>query len=59
VVSSVGRLVGAAMVGAVAASYGGGATGYQAAFAGLIVLAVLILLTAMTLKSKADELIDS
>jgi EmrB/QacA subfamily drug resistance transporter len=59
VVSSVGRLVGAAMMGAVAASYGGGATGYQAAFAGLIILAVLVLSTAMTLKSKANEQIDS
>ncbi len=59
VVSSVGRLLGAAMVGAVAASYGGGAAGYQAAFAGLIMLAVLILLTATTLKSKTDEQIDT
>ena len=55
VVSSVGRLFGAAMVGAVAASYGGGAAGYQAAFVGLIALAVFILFTAMTLKSKAAE----
>jgi len=59
VVSSVGRLLGAATVGAVAASYGGGAAGYQAAFAGLIMLAVLILLTAITLKSKTDEQIDT
>jgi MFS family permease len=55
VMSSVGRLLGAALVGAVAASYGGGAPGYQAAFAGLIMLAVLILLTAMSLKSKTAE----
>jgi len=59
VVSSVGRLVGAALVGAVAASYGAGAAGYQAAFAGLIVLAVVILLTSITLKSKADEQMDT
>jgi MFS family permease len=59
VVSSVGRLVGAAMVGAVAASYGGGAAGYQAAFAGLILLAVVIFLTSTTLKSKADEQMDT
>ena len=58
VVSSVGRLVGAALVGAVAASKGGGEAGYQAAFAGLIGLAVLILLTAMSLKSKTAEQID-
>jgi MFS family permease len=55
VVSSVGRLLGAAMVGAVAASYGGGAAGYQAAFVGMAVLAVIILITAMTLKSRAAE----
>jgi MFS family permease len=59
VVSSVGRLLGAALVGAVAASYGGGAAGYQAAFAGLIMLAVIILLTAMTLKSKMAEQSDA
>jgi MFS family permease len=58
VVSSVGRLLGAALVGAVAASYGGGVAGYQSAFAVLIVLAVLILLTAMTLKSKTAEQLD-
>jgi MFS family permease len=55
VVSSVGRLLGAALVGTVAASYGGGVAGYQAAFVGLIGLAVLILLSAMTLKSKTAE----
>ena len=59
VVSSVGRLLGAAMVGAVAAVYGGGAAGYQAAFAGLIILAVLVLFTALTLKSKTDEQMDT
>ena len=59
VVSSVGRLLGAAMVGAVAASYGGGVAGYQAAFVGMIGLAVLTLLTAVTLKSKTDEQTDT
>jgi len=59
VVSSVGRLLGAALMGAVAASYGGGAAGYQAAFAGLIMLAVLVLLTAMSLKSKTAEQFDA
>jgi MFS family permease len=58
VTSSIGRLLGAALVGAVAASIGGGAAGYQAAFAGLIVLSLLILFTAMTLKSKSAEKID-
>lgn len=59
VVSSVGRLVGAAVVGAVAASLGGGVAGYQAAFSSLIGLAAVILLTAMTLKSKAAEKFDA
>lgn len=59
VVSSVGRLLGAALVGAVAASKGGGAIGYQAAFAWLVVLAVVVTLTAMTLKSKTAEMIDT
>ena len=55
VVSSIGRLLGAALVGAVAASYDGGEAGYQAAFAVLVMLGVLILLTALSLKSKTDE----
>jgi MFS family permease len=57
--SSVGRLLGASVVGAVAASQGGGVTGYQAAFTGLAILAVFIMLTAMTLKSKALEQSDA
>jgi MFS family permease len=59
VVSAVGRLAGAALVGAVAASKGGGAAGYQAAFAVMIVLAVLILFAAMSLKSKTAERLDT
>ena len=59
VVSSVGRLGGAALVGAVAASKGGGAVGYQAAFAVMIVLAVMVLFTAMSLKSKTAERMDT
>jgi EmrB/QacA subfamily drug resistance transporter len=55
VVASVGRLIGASVVGAVATSLGGGEIGYRAAFGGLVMLAVFILLTAMTLKSKTDE----
>lgn len=55
VVSSVGRLFGAAVVGAVAASIGGGAVGYQAAFAGLLGLGVVVLLVALALDSKATE----
>ena len=43
------------MVGAVAESIGGGALGYQTAFAWLIIVCVLVLGTAMSLKSKAEE----
>ena len=57
--SSVGRLLGAALVGAVAASQGDGVLGYQAAFASLLILALFVLLTALSLKSKADELMDT
>ncbi|MGI9291851.1 MAG: MFS transporter [Gammaproteobacteria bacterium] len=55
VVSSVGRLLGAALVGAVAASYPDTISGYQMAFAYLVVLGALIMLIAMTLESKATE----
>jgi len=59
VISSVGRLLGAALVGAVAVSQGGGVAGYQAAFIGLLILAVPTLLTAVMLNSKAVEQIDT
>jgi MFS family permease len=54
--TSVGQLVGGAMVGAVAASFGGGVNGYTAAF--LTVGVVMVLMTALTLalKRRAEEL---
>ncbi len=55
VTSSMGRIFGASAVGAVAASYGGEVTGYQAAFAGLVVLGILVMLAATTLNSKSAE----
>ena len=55
VVSSIGRLLGAAMVGAVAASQGGGVNGYQSAFLALLMLGLLILLIALTLNSRSVE----
>ena len=55
VTSSIGRIFGASVVGAVAASYGGDVTGYQVAFTGLVLLAILVMVTAMTLNSKATE----
>ena len=59
VVSSIGRLLGASVVGAVATSQGGGVIGYQASFTGLVVLGVLIFFVCSSLKSKADEQHDS
>jgi len=56
VISSIGRLLGAAMVGAVAASQGGGVIGYQAAYVGLIGLGIFVFITAINLKSKAEEM---
>jgi len=55
VVSSMGRLLGASIVGAVAASTGGGVAGFQAAFTGLLILGIVVLVTALTLNSKQAE----
>jgi MFS family permease len=55
VTSSMGRIFGASAVGAVAASYGGDVVGYQAAFTGLVVLGIIVMLAAITLNSKAAE----
>jgi MFS family permease len=55
VTSSMGRIFGASAVGAVAASYGGEVVGYQAAFTGLVVLSIFVMLAAITLNSKAAE----
>ena len=55
VCTSLGRLVGAAAVGAVAASHGGGVPGYQSAFAGMAFLAVTLFIIAALLKSRAAE----
>lgn len=52
---SAGRLVGAAFVGAVAASSGGGVTGYQAAFSGMVILAVALVFVALALRSRRAE----
>ena len=49
VTSSMGRIFGASAVGAVAASYGGEVVGYQAAFTGLVVLSIFVMLAAITL----------
>lgn len=56
VFGSTGRLIGAAIVGSVAASFGGGATGYQAAFVGMVLLGCALAVVAITLKSRSAEL---
>jgi EmrB/QacA subfamily drug resistance transporter len=54
--TSIGQLVGGAMVGAVAASFGGGVRGYAQAFLTVgLVMAVLSVLT-LRLKGRAEEL---
>jgi EmrB/QacA subfamily drug resistance transporter len=59
VCTSMGRLIGAAVVGSVAASRGGAIAGYQSAFAGMAFLAVTLFLVAMLLKSRAREQPDT
>ncbi|MHB1417615.1 MAG: MFS transporter [Chloroflexota bacterium] len=55
VFTSVGQLLGAALVGAVAASRGGGAAGYTAAYGAIGLVAVAITIGAFLLKSRAQE----
>lgn len=52
---AVGQLLGAAIVGGVAASRGGGTTGYQAAFMTLAVLTGALVVVALALKSRRVE----
>jgi MFS family permease len=52
---SVGRLLGAATVGGVAASHGGGTLGYQVAFVVMGIPAAAMVFLATRLKSKAAE----
>jgi MFS family permease len=53
---SVGQLLSGALVGAVAASRGGGVTGYQSAYLLVGIVALLLTLLASGLKGHADEL---
>lgn len=50
-----GQLIGSAVVGAVAASGGGGVEGYQAAFLAVGSIAIVLLLLALALKSQTAE----
>ncbi len=52
---AVGQLLGAAIVGGVAASRGGGVSGYQSAFLVLAVLTGLLVFLAFALKKRAAE----
>ncbi|MCC5793567.1 MAG: MFS transporter [Chromatiales bacterium] len=52
---SIGRLMGAATVGAVATSMGGGVVGYQSAFLGMSVLGMTLLLVGLALNSRSAE----
>lgn len=52
---SVGQLLGAAIVGGVAASQGGGTPGYQAAFMVLAALTGSLIFVALALKGRAEE----
>lgn len=53
---SVGQLVGGALVGAIAASRGGGVPGYETAFLVVGVISLLLLISALRLKGRAEEL---
>jgi EmrB/QacA subfamily drug resistance transporter len=53
--SSIGQMTGGAMVGAVAASYGGGVAGYSAAFVVVGVAMLLLTLAALGLKGRTAE----
>jgi len=52
---SVGRLLGAAIVGGVAASHGGGTSGYQVAFVVMGIPAAAMVFVATRLKSRTAE----
>ena len=52
----VGQLVGGALVGAVAASHGGGTAGYQQAFLGVGVITLMCFFAAFGLKNRSAEL---
>jgi EmrB/QacA subfamily drug resistance transporter len=54
--TSVGQLVGGALVGAVAASFGGGTSGYTTAFLAVGLVMLVMTLLTLGLKSRAAEL---
>lgn len=54
--SSIGQLVGGALIGAVIASQGGTALGYQSAYSLIGCVAIIIALLALGLKNQAEQL---
>jgi MFS family permease len=54
--TSVGQLMGGALVGALAASTGGGVTGYQSAYLFVGVVALLLTVLSLGLKRQAEEM---
>lgn len=56
--TSMGRLVGAALVGSIAASAGSGAVGYQAAFLGMTVVAGIMVALGLTLSARSSGQTD-
>jgi MFS family permease len=54
--TSVGQLIGGALVGAVAASLGGGTSGYVTAFIAVGLVMLLMTATTVGLKGRADEI---
>lgn len=53
--TSIGQLIGSAMVGAVAASAGGGVTGYGSAYITVGVISIVLIFAAVALKNRAAE----
>ena len=56
---SIGQLISSALVGAIAASSGGGASGYSAAYLTIGILAIVLVLLTLGLKSRQEELLHS
>ena len=52
---SIGQLLGAAMVGGITASYGGGAPGYQATYMSMGGLTAALIILASLLRTRAAE----
>jgi MFS family permease len=56
--TSMGRLLGAAFVGSIATSAGGGAVGYQAAFLGMAAVAAIMVALGFSLQSRSAALLE-